>query len=194
MELVGGKRYSWCTCGHSKKQVKPPLKSSFIARVWSAYPVYSLITSLSFSLSVMAPTKPKPKACLRSALSQKKTPQSGCVVASTQTTHLTVMAHTSRTSSCLPHYMNTPTLEEASKDVFELSVYAALLCPHFCTSVHSMTAVHVNWSTVTSVWVLCLVSISVGAWQRREWPWKALNLNFAFCLLPLRDTVAFVYW
>lgn len=24
VELVGGKRYSWCTCGHSKKQVKPP--------------------------------------------------------------------------------------------------------------------------------------------------------------------------
>lgn len=22
VELVGGKRYSWCTCGHSKKQVK----------------------------------------------------------------------------------------------------------------------------------------------------------------------------
>ena len=26
VELVGGKRYSWCTCGHSKKQVgKCPL-------------------------------------------------------------------------------------------------------------------------------------------------------------------------
>lgn len=27
VELVGGQRYSWCTCGHSKKQVKPPPKS-----------------------------------------------------------------------------------------------------------------------------------------------------------------------
>lgn len=30
VELLGGKRYSWCTCGHSKKQVELPLTSSRI--------------------------------------------------------------------------------------------------------------------------------------------------------------------
>lgn len=28
VELVGGKRYSWCTCGHSKKQVNKPKKTN----------------------------------------------------------------------------------------------------------------------------------------------------------------------
>lgn len=39
VELVGGKRYSWCTCGHSKKQVKPPLTSSCVTPVCSTHPV-----------------------------------------------------------------------------------------------------------------------------------------------------------
>lgn len=112
VELIGGKRYSWCTCGHSKKQVKPSLFPCFITPVWSTRPVYSLITSLSYSLSATEPTRPKPKAWPRYALSQRKTPQFGCVVASTQITHRTVTARTSRTSLCLPHYMNQPTLEQ----------------------------------------------------------------------------------
>lgn len=76
------------------------------------HPVYSLITSYSFSLSAMEHTKPKPRACSRYALSQKKTPQFGCVDASTQTTRPTVMARTNRTSSCLPRYINTLTLKQ----------------------------------------------------------------------------------
>lgn len=34
VELLGGKRYSWCTCGHSKKQVELPLTSSCIKTLW----------------------------------------------------------------------------------------------------------------------------------------------------------------
>lgn len=40
VELVGGKRYSWCTCGHSKKQVKAHLASSHVAPVWGTHPVF----------------------------------------------------------------------------------------------------------------------------------------------------------
>lgn len=78
------------------------------------------------SLSVTEPIKPKPKAGPRYALSLRKTPQLGCVVASTQTTHLTVMARTSRTSSYPPRCMNKPTLEKEVGDVFEQSIMLPL--------------------------------------------------------------------
>lgn len=74
------------------------------------------------SLSAMEPTKPKPRACPRYALSQRKMPQFGCVVASTQTTHLTVTARTSKTSLYLLLYMNKPALEEEGRELFELSI------------------------------------------------------------------------
>lgn len=39
VDLIGGKRYSWCTCGYSKKQVKkPPSTSSCITPVWKNTP------------------------------------------------------------------------------------------------------------------------------------------------------------
>lgn len=72
----------------------------------------SLITSVYFSLSATAPTSSKPKACPRYVLSRRKTPRFGCADANTLTTHLTVMARTSRTSLYLPSYMNRLTLEQ----------------------------------------------------------------------------------
>lgn len=74
------------------------------------------------SLSVTEPTKPKPKACSRYALSPRKTPQFGCVVASIQTTHLTATAHTSRTSSYLPRYMHKQTLKKEGRVVSGVSI------------------------------------------------------------------------
>ncbi len=125
VELVGGKRYSWCTCGHSKKQVNTPLMSACITLVWSTHPADSLIISSSFSLSAMELTRPKPKACPLYGSSQRKTPQFGCVLASTRTTPLTVMARTSRTLSYRPLYTSRRTLRKEGGDVLELAVHVA---------------------------------------------------------------------
>lgn len=84
--------------------------------------VYSLITSPSFSLSATEPTSLKPLACSRYASSQRKTPQFGCVVASTQAARLTVMAPTRRTSSCPLLSTHKPPLEKGGGDVFELKI------------------------------------------------------------------------
>lgn len=112
VELLGGKRYSWCTCGHSKKQVKTPSTSPPLYKYKKAL---SLTSPLPFSPSAMAPTSSMPKACPRCDSSQRKTPQSGCVDASTQATHLTVMVHTSRTSSHLLHCMKQLTLKQEGR-------------------------------------------------------------------------------
>lgn len=168
MELVGGKRYSWCACGHSKKQVKPHLISSCITHVFCTLSAYSLIQSSSFSLSVMEPTKPKPKVWCHYASSQRKTAPFGCVVASPQTTHHTAMARTSRTSLCLPHYMSRPTLKKEGGEVFDLNINLALAST-FCywMILPLMKAAHENWSTMTSVWLLCHVSISQCLTEKR---------------------------
>lgn len=82
----------------------------------------SLTPSPSFSLSATEPTSLKPLACSRYASSQRKTPQFGCVVASTQTARLTVMAPTRRTSSCPLLSTHKPPLEKGGGDVFELKI------------------------------------------------------------------------
>lgn len=103
-----------------------------------------------FSRSAMDPTNLKPRACSRCASSQTKTPRFGCVVASTRTTLLTVMAHTSRTSSCLLLYTNKPTLEKEGGEVFELKIDVASAFL-YATALHTMKAAHVNRSTMTGV-------------------------------------------
>lgn len=63
---------------------------------------YEPLSLSNCSLSVMVPTRLKPRAWLHTALCRRKTSQCGCVVASTPIRHLSVMAHTSWNSSRLP--------------------------------------------------------------------------------------------
>lgn len=127
------------------------------------HPAYFLITSSSFSRSAMDPTNLKPQASSLYALSQTKTPQFGCVVASTQATLLTAMTHTSWTSSCLLLCTNQPTLEKEGGEVFELKIDVAVASAFlYATVLHTMKAAHVNRSTVTGV--LC------RALTNTEWP------------------------
>lgn len=164
VDLIGGKRYSWCTCGYSKKQVKNHLRHHLVSLLSEkTHPAYFLITSSSFSRSAMDPTNLKPQASSLYALSQTKTPQFGCVVASTQATLLTAMTRTSWTSSCLLLCTNRPTLEKEGGEVFELKIDVAVASAFlYATVLHTMKAAHVNRSTVTGV--LC------RALTNTEWP------------------------
>lgn len=131
VELVGGKRYSWCTCGHSQKQVK---QVRYISPVRRSHPVCSLNASPSFSLSATEPTNVKPPACCRCASSQSRTLLSGCVVASTQTAHLIATARTSRTWSCPLPCTSTLTPERTAERCLDW-----------------MKVEHIAWTTVTGV-------------------------------------------
>lgn len=101
---------------------------------------YLIISSFFFSLSVMEPTRLKPKACSRYALSQRKMLQCGCVVASTHVTHLTVMARTSRTSSFLPHCMHIQNSWKV-RAVLEPAIHVSAASQP-CTSVNLMKAAY----------------------------------------------------
>lgn len=122
--------------------------------------LYSLTTSGSFSLSAMEHTSPKPKACPRCALSQRRTPQFGCVAASTQTTHLTVMARTSRTSLQMPHCINQPTLKHGIRRVFGWLGVDKLRLQSGRTNMACglpgclpLFYIHVNPTTLKALWV-----------------------------------------
>lgn len=70
VELVGGKRYSWCTCGHSKKQVKAPMTSSCVV-LYILYILWShLILSafLRWSSQVQSPGSVPATLCPRERL------------------------------------------------------------------------------------------------------------------------------
>lgn len=134
VELLGGKRYSWCTCGHSKKQVELPLTSSCIKTLWPTHPVYCHCCIFLFSSrSATELTNSKPKACSRSASSRTKTPQFGCAAASTQTTLHTVTAHTNRTSSCLLLCTNPKSLEKKAGCTLNWRLMSLQICVRwFC--------------------------------------------------------------
>lgn len=98
VELSGGKRYSWCSCGLSRKQVGPLGSSA------GSNPVCPLMGSgPPPSPSATDRKKPKPAAFLcHSASSRRKAAPSGCVDANLPTSHRSATEPTSRTSSCLP--------------------------------------------------------------------------------------------
>lgn len=102
VKVSSEKRYAWCACGHSQKQVRtwvtvglpPPTGHRLFTEDIKSYYV-----SFCFSLSVMGLTRPRLQASLLSASPLKRAKRSCCVRARKPKTRRTATAHTLRSSS-----------------------------------------------------------------------------------------------
>lgn len=119
--------------------------SSLVGSVTRGAPV----DTARISLSATEPTRPKPKACHRYVLSQRKMPQFGCVVASIQTTRLTVTGRTSKPSFFLQHCTNIKTLESQVNllCVFMLLLHTFSYIVHLSFWISIFLALSFLWET-----------------------------------------------
>lgn len=116
VKVSAEKRYAWCACGHSQKQVRFVSKDLFTSALVEVLcpecsscdqlktpedrmKSFFIQLSFFFSLSVTALTRAKLQASLLCASPLKRAKQSCCVHARKPKTHRTAMVHTLMSSS-----------------------------------------------------------------------------------------------